>query len=457
MSALPRRVHFVGIGGIGMSALAKVLQDDGHRVSGSDQKLSEIAKRLATGGARLVEGHAAANLGDAELVVTTAALPPGNPEVDAARERGIPIVKRAELLGRLMDDRRGIAVAGTHGKTTTSSMIAHILLSAGLDPTFVVGGEIRGLDANARRGGGEWLVAEADEYDRSFLYLRPEIAVITNVEVDHLDIYRDLEDIQATFARFADQTIRVLILCADDPFLRSNQFAPARKARVETYGLTGGDWTARDIRLGGAASTFVATGPAGNAAIRLDVPGRHNIQNALGALAAVVASGVSLEQAASALARFQGAKRRLEPVGAVGGVLVIDDYSHHPTEIRAALSALRASYPGRRIVCLHQPHTFSRTKTLLDEFARAFGDADVVRIADIYAARERDEWGISSVDLVKSADHPDIRSSGSVEESAETIAGELQPGDVLALVGAGDINRAAALVLARLSGVGEVH
>ncbi|MCS6801110.1 MAG: UDP-N-acetylmuramate--L-alanine ligase [Chloroflexota bacterium] len=446
---LPDRIHFVGIGGIGMSALATVLQEDGHRISGSDLSLGPLAKRLAARGAQLYEGHAAANIGDAQLVVVSAAIPADNPELEAARAAGIPIIKRGALLGQLMAGRRGIAVAGTHGKTTTSAMIAHILLEAGEDPTFLVGGVIRGLDTNARRGAGPWLVAEADEYDRSFLHLAPEIAVITNVEADHLDLYRDLAEIRAAFRQFARQVRSRLILCWDDPWLRGWHWEETGCA-VDTYGLAGGTWRAEAITLEGSSSQFRLAGDHA-LTVRLAVPGRHNVQNALGALAATSAAGVAVETAAAALERFRGAKRRLEPVGEANGVLVIDDYSHHPTEIRVALAALRVAYPRRRIVCLHQPHTFSRTKLLLPEFATAFGEADLVRIADIYPARERDVWGIRAADLAAAIQHPDVRATGSVEESAAAVAAELRPGDVLALIGAGDISRAAGLVLERLT------
>ena len=445
---LPERIHFVGIGGSGMSALAKVLQEDGHQVSGSDIKLTPLVRRLVADGARLYEGHAAAHLGDAQLVVVTAALAEGNPEVAAAIEAGIPVVKRAELLGRLMANRRGIAVAGTHGKTTTSAMIAQILLETGADPTFLIGGEIRGLDTNARRGMGPWLVAEADEYDRSFLHLTPEVAVITNVEADHLDLYRDLTDVRAAFCQFARRVRSRLILCHDDPWLR--EWRPTDGgSSVEHYGLSGGAWRAEDVALDGEASRFRIVGVE-EVNVRLAVPGRHNVQNAVGAVAAAYAAGVPVEAAGAALERFRGAKRRLEPVAELNGILVIDDYSHHPTEIRVALAALRAAYPGRRIVCLHQPHTYSRTKLLLNDFATAFGDADIVRIADIYPAREQDVWGIHASDLAAAIQHPDVRATGSVAESAAAVATELQPGDVLALIGAGDIAEAAPLVLERL-------
>jgi UDP-N-acetylmuramate--alanine ligase len=328
-------------------------------------------------------------------------------------------------------------------------MIAHILLETGADPTFLVGGEIRGLEANARRGAGEWLVAEADEYDRSFLHLHPEIAVITNVEADHLDIYPSVAEIRSTFLQFARQVGRQLVLCYDDPWLRE-WGADDVAAGIERYGLAGGEWCAEDVRLEGEGSAFRLVHTE-STTVRLRVPGRHNVQNAVGALAAASAAGVPLAAAGEALATFRGAKRRLEPVGEANGVLVIDDYSHHPTEIRVALAALRAAYPGRRVVCLHQPHTYSRTKLLLHDFATAFDDADVVRIADIYPAREQDRWGVSSADLVAALRHPNVRATGSVEESAAAVAAEVRPGDVLALIGAGDINRAAGPILRRLA------
>jgi UDP-N-acetylmuramate--alanine ligase len=450
VSELPRRVHFVGIGGIGMSALAKVLQEEGYQVSGSDLKLTPLVRRLAARGAVLYEGHAPEHVQGAELVVTTAALPPGHPEVEAARTAGIPVISRAALLGRLMAHRRGIAVAGTHGKTTTSAMIVHLLVASGHDPTFLVGGEIRTLETNARRGSDEWLVAEADEYDRSFLHLWPEIAVLTNVEADHLDIYADLTAVQQAFCQFARQVTGTLVLCADDPFLAGGGLGDLTRP-VVSYGLTAGEWQARDIRLEGAGSRSLVY-RAGHllGELRLALPGRHNIQNALGALAAVSLIGVGGEATLAALAHFRGTRRRQEVVGEAGGVLVIDDYGHHPTEIRATLSALRAAYSDRRLVCLFQPHTYSRTKLLLAEFATCFAAAEVVRVAEIYPARERDEWGITAADLVRALDHPDARSVGEVEEAAVAVAAELRPGDLLVIMGAGDITRAGPLVLARL-------
>jgi UDP-N-acetylmuramate--alanine ligase len=273
--------------------------------------------------------------------------------------------------------------------------------------------------------------------------------VITNVEADHLDLYRDLAEIQATFRQFARQVTRQLIVCSDDPWLRTWKSEEVGVA-IDHYGLVAGEWRAEDVVLDGSSSRFRLVHEE-SLVVHLNVPGRHNVQNAVGALAAAAASGVLLEAAVDAIAQFRGAKRRLEPVGEAGGVLVIDDYSHHPTEIRAALAALRAAYPGRRIVCLHQPHTYSRTKLLLDEFAAAFGDADIVRITDIYPAREQDVWGISAADLAAAIEHPNVRATGSVEESATSVLQELHPGDVLVLVGAGDVGQAAELVLRRLA------
>lgn len=455
MNSLPSRIHFVGIGGIGMSALARVLIEDGHIVSGSDLQTTGLVRRLAASGARIAQGHHASNIGDAELVVATSAARSDNVELQAAAEAGIPIIKRAELLGRLMTEKRGIAVAGTHGKTTTSSMVSLILLGCGLDPTILVGGEIRGLESNARRGGGDWLVAEADEYDSSFLKLEPEIAVITNVEADHLDHYGSLEGIEAAFRQFAGKVTGSLVLCLDDPFLRGMAAEHPFADRTVGYSIdAASDWIATAVHFNGrGGSDFTVmhnSRPAGE--ISLAVPGRHNVLNALGATVAAVRAGIPFEAAANAIATFGGVHRRLEVKGEVDGITVIDDYGHHPTEVRVTLATLRGQYRDRRIVCLFQPHTYSRTKLLLDEFAGSFEDADAVRIADIYASRERDEWGVSSEDLIRAMRHKDVAAAGSVEAAADQVTSELKSGDVLLTLGAGDIYRAGERILANLAG-----
>jgi UDP-N-acetylmuramate--alanine ligase len=397
------RIHFVGVGGIGMSGIAELLANLGYRVSGSDMKASELTDRLAAMGVDIHIGHRAENVGDVDVVVFTSAARSDNPELVEARARRIPVIARAELLGELMRLRFGIAIAGAHGKTTTTSMIALVLERAGLDPTAVIGGRLSAFGSNARLGRGSYMVAEADESDRSFLKLYPSIAVLTNIDREHMEAYGTFADLQTAFVDFANRVpfYGCVVLCADDMELMTLRARLTR--RVVTYGLTRDDVDVRamDVRLEGFGSTCTVTArkiPTGGAdalgELRLQVPGRHSVQNALAAVAIALELDVPFARIASALAEFQGAERRFQHYGEVNGVRLVDDYGHHPTEIAAVLAAARAAKPARVIVGF-QPHRYTRTRDLMREFALALAGADEVVLTDIYAASEDPLPGIT--------------------------------------------------------------
>jgi UDP-N-acetylmuramate--alanine ligase len=447
------RVHLVGIGGIGLSAIAKVLLEEGHRVSGSDLKLSSITDALADMGATIYQGHRAENVGDADLVILSSAIPADNPEAAAARARGVPVVKRDWMLGHMMEGRFGIAVAGSHGKTTITAMIALSLAEAGLDPTFIVGGVLENLGTNAKAGRGEHFVVEADEYDHTFLGLRPRIAVVTNIEMDHPDCYPELGDLVKAFRQFVDLVPDqgCVIGCGDEERVR-RVLAGEQGPDVVTYGLGEGvDWRAVDIRSNELeGSDFVALNegqPVGEFTLR--IPGLHNVQNALAVLTVAHRLGLELAGVREALRDFRGVQRRFELKGEVDGIVVIDDYAHHPTQIQTTLRAARERYPERTIWAVFQPHTYSRTKALLDEFAASFADADHVIVTDIYAAREFDDLGVSAADIVARMKHPDARHIPGLDEAADRLSDYLKSGHVLITLGAGDGYRVGEDVLAR--------
>jgi UDP-N-acetylmuramate--alanine ligase len=448
-----QRIHIIGIGGAGMSPLARILLQQGRQVSGSDLRLSAVTAALAAQGATIMEGHHPEHVHGADLVVTTSAARPDNPEIREAHRLGIPVIKGAVLLGAFMDGRRGIAVAGTHGKTTTTAMIAVILTRAGYEPTFVVGGEVQDLGTSGQLGRGDWMVAEADEYDERFLHLHPEIAVITNVEADHLDYYGTVDALQAAFARFANG-VRPggwLVTCLDDPVAGKMSL---HRHGVLTYGLNpAADWRVSHLRLNdrGGYDGCVWDRERDVADLSLGIPGRHNIQNALAAIAVTSLIGVPPVEAAAILHDFQGVRRRFERRGEVGGITIIDDYGHHPTEIRATLRAARERYPTRRILAVHQPHTYSRTKNLLHEFSACFTDADLIIITDIYPARETDSLGVHATDLVAIMQHDHVRYVPTLTEAAHALVEEARPGDVIITIGAGDVWRVGDEVQALLS------
>ena len=448
MEVRGRRIHFIGIGGAGLSAIARVLMGQGAEVSGSDLVLSSVAKALARDGARVFAGHQAENVAGADLVVVSSAVPTTNVEVQAAAATGIPVLKRPEFLGQMMNGQLGVAVAGTHGKTTTTAMIASILLEAGRDPTFIVGGVIAGLETNARAGQGSLFVIEADEYDRTFLSLTPRVAVVTNVEHDHPDCYPTFADFRAAFEEFAALVPRdgMLAVCWDDPIVRElGERRRAAGAAVRFFGLgEGAEWRAEEVRPNFAGGVdFLAVCRGGEAEqvlglVRLRLPGAHNASNAMAALGVADFLDVPFQVARSALTEFRGVGRRFEVMGEADGVVVVDDYAHHPTEIRATLLAARQRFPEQSLWAVWQPHTYSRTKTLLKDFVQAFGVADHVIVLPIYAARERNTLGIRSTDVVAAMRHPDVRPAGSLDEAMVWLGTEVRPGDVVLTLGAGD-------------------
>jgi UDP-N-acetylmuramate--alanine ligase len=439
-----RRIHFVGIGGSGMSGIAEVLINQGYTVSGSDQKRSATTDRLAGLGSRLAVGHAAENLADAQVVVISTAVRSDNAEVVEARRRGIPVIPRAEMLAELMRMTYGVAVAGSHGKTTTTSMVALVLDKGGLDPTVVVGGRLGVLGSGARLGRGEFMVAEADESDRSFLKLSPTLAVVTNIDREHLDTYKDLADVQEAFLGFVNKVpfYGAAVLCLDDGPVQD--ILPRIERRVVSYGVSRqADVSARDVQLLPAGSRYTAAaGDTVLGPVELAVPGMHNVLNSLAAVAVGLDLEVGFADIQAALASFTGVDRRFQLRGEAGGVLVVDDYGHHPTEIRATLETLRGRAGSRRTVVLFQPHRYTRTQHLWDEFCRAFHLADLLLLADIYPAGEDPVAGISAESLaaaITSKGHRGVVYAGDLKTAGERLATEVRDGDVVLTLGAGSV------------------
>ncbi len=439
-------LHFMGIGGVGMCGLAEVLQSQGLQVSGCDLTDSERTRYLQGLGISVGRGHDPAHLDGVDALVMTSAVAPDDAELLVARERGLVVARRAEMLGELMRMRRGVAVAGTHGKTTTTALIGHILTAAGEDPTVIVGGRAHALGSHARIGSGRLLVCEADEYDRSFLELAPEIAVITNLEPEHLDCYGDRATLEAAFASFANRTsvFGAVVACADDPGARRLRGAVRR--RVVSYG-TSAD---ADVRFQVTASDPGGTGfrvRRGNddlGAVRLKLPGAHNALNAVAAITVGLELGIGFAALADACSTFSGVARRFEVRGERRGVTVVDDYAHHPSEIAAVLEAARQAMPGRRVVAVFQPHLFSRTREFARGFAQALLGAEVAVVLPIYPARERPIDGVSAqlvVDEAERLGHPMVLAGSPPEEGLDELDGLLQSGDVLLTLGAGDVDR----------------
>jgi len=451
-----KHFHLVGIGGAGLSAIARVLLESGQLVSGSDEQETEFTARLRASGVRIFIGHAAQNIAGAELVLVSSAVASANPEVVAAVQAGLPVVKRQDFVGGMMAERVGLAIAGTHGKTTTAALTAYLLSRAGQQPSFIVGGLISDLDTNARHGTGLPFVVEADEYDRMFLGLRPTVAVVTNVEHDHPDCYPTFAEMQAAFGEFAALVPAqgVLIVCNDDAGARAlAQSARKRGTRVVTYGLqTGADWRAELLQPNSAGGCDFLVSHAGRelGLARTRLAGDHNVCNALAALAAVDYCGVPFATALPALRAFRGVGRRFEVKGEVHGITVVDDYAHHPTEIRATLASARQRFPGRPLWAMFQPHTYSRTRALMANFASSFGDADHVVVSDIYSAREASDAALSSADLIGAMQHADAQYVGGLEAAAHSLAQRMRPGDVLLTLGAGTSHKVGELVLAEL-------
>jgi UDP-N-acetylmuramate--alanine ligase len=447
------RIHFIGIGGSGMSGIAEVMLTMGYQVSGSDLKSTEVTDRIVELGGRVFVGHSESNVEGAQVVVYSTAVRPENPELVRARAMGVPVIGRADMLAELMRMKYGIAVAGAHGKTTTTSLIATVLARGGLDPTIVVGGRVRALGTSARLGNGQFLVAEADESDGSFLRLAPAVTVITNIDREHLDHYRDLDEIRQAFVYFANRVpfYGVSVLCADDPGVRGILSAVVKRTLL--YG-TAADAAVRaeDIRLDGHGSRFRVLHdgrPLGD--VELKIPGRHNVLNALAAVAVGVELEIGFEHIAGALAEFRGVARRFEIRGEVDGIQVVDDYGHHPTEIAATLAAARG-LGGRRLV-VFQPHRFTRTQALAEEFGRCFADADRVWVLDVYAAGERPIPGVSGRTVVEKALQHGMAEIGYAADPATAVgevAAAARPGDVVITLGAGDVWRLGDEILAGL-------
>jgi UDP-N-acetylmuramate--alanine ligase len=447
---MTRHVHLIGIGGAGLSAIARYLHERGEIVTGSDLTVTRYSQALEQDGVVITYGHRAENITDADVVVVSSAVPPDNVEVEAAYRASISVLHRAAFLGQLTTDSQTLAVAGTHGKTTTTGLITWLLDKAGVSPSFIVGGMLRNFNTNARAGKGPYFVVEADEYDRTFLGLHPSIAVVTNVEHDHPDCYPTPEDFHSAFETFSRQVEDVLVVCMDD--LGASSLSPAGVPRI-TYGLSADAyWRAEDIKpnsLGGSDFTLLRGGED-LGLVRTQLPGKHNILNVLAALAVVDHLGVDIDEARQALADFLGVERRFEIIGEVGGVTIIDDYAHHPTEIKATLSAARQRFPDAAIWAVFQPHTYSRTRTLLEDFAISFSDADHVILTDIFAAREPPDPFLNGRAVMDRITHDDVRFFEELSQAADNLLKHVEPGSVVITLSAGDGNQVGRLLLQRL-------
>ncbi|QDH20096.1 UDP-N-acetylmuramate--L-alanine ligase [Saccharibacillus brassicae] len=437
-------IHFIGIGGYGMSAIARVLLEMGYKITGSDVAEQNLTRKLVEGGAVIHYGHEAKHVQGADTVVYSTALPEDNVERVEAQRLGIPTLHRSQMLARLLNERKGIAVAGAHGKTTTSSMTALAMEECGTDPTYIIGGEIVGFGTNAKAGKSEYVVAEADESDGTFLQYHPYISIVTNIEADHLENYEgSFEKIKEAYVQFLNQTRSegCAIVCADDENLR--EMMPKLTCKLVTYGMgEEADYRISDIELGDRRSSFtVSTEGRELGRVNLFVPGKYNVYNATAALIACIKSGIPFEQAAEGLSKFNGAKRRFQVLVDTAGVLVVDDYAHHPTEIEATLRAAKST--GKRIVAVFQPQRYTRTFFLLDAFSRAFGDADEAIIVDIYSPPgEQPIEGVNSAaltDLIRQNSNADARYLATKEEVLEDLTGRIQDGDLVITMGAGDI------------------
>jgi UDP-N-acetylmuramate--alanine ligase len=465
MFAKIQRIHFVGIGGVGMSGIAEVLLNLGYQISGSDLKISPVTERLAALGATTSEGHTAANIAGADVVVTSSAISGSNPEVAEARRQHVPVIQRAEMLAELMRLKYGIAIAGMHGKTTTTSMVAAVLAAGGLDPTVVVGGRVDAMGSNARLGKSQYLVAEADESDRSFLKLSPILSVVTNIDREHMDCYRDMRDVRRTFLEFMERVpfYGLIVGCNDDPILR--RLLPRVHRRVTTYGTTdGSDFL---IRMKSPAAA-PQNGPFGRFSVNykekdlgeftLHVPGTHNVLNATAAIAVGTALDIPTDHIRSALDGFRGVDRRFQLKGKVAGVSVIDDYGHHPTEIKATLAAARQC-GFRRVHVIFQPHRFTRTRDLMDDFSIAFSDADTLCVLDIYPASEKPIEGVTAEALasrIVETGKKAVVYSSSFQNAVATVAAVAEPGDMVLTLGAGSVSQLGPMILQKLESANQV-
>lgn len=460
-----KKVHFIGIGGTGLSAIARVLLERGYTVTGSDRVLSPLALELVELGVSVFEGHAPQNVSGADLVIRSSAVPDDNPEVVAARAARIPVLKRAEFLSTLIQDQDCIAVAGTHGKTTTTAMIAWVLTRLGQDPSYIVGGVVKNFDRNAHAGRGRYFVIEADEYDNMFLGLEPAREIITTVEHDHPDFFPTLAAYQQAFISFVTRLRPggILFVCLDDPGAAALSAACPDGCHVFTYGQApSADYIVRETAANALGGTdfhmYLRSGTHSTPLVKasLQVPGLHNVLNACAVLAFVHQSGLSLETAAAALQAFAGAGRRFDLRGEAWGVAIIDDYAHHPTEIRTTLAAARQRYPQRRIWAVWQPHTYSRTLALQDAFAAAFKDADRVTVTEIFAAREQTA-SLSSARVVERMSHPAAGYVPTLDAAVDQLLSGLQPGDVLLVLSAGDADQISARVYNQLKQREAIH
>ncbi len=447
-----QHVHFVGIGGYGMSAIARVLIDLGYKVTGSDVAMNELAKKLEARGAVVYVGHAASHIEGAELVVYSTSIQKDNPEITAAASQGIPVLHRSQMLARILNERKGVAVAGAHGKTTTTSMIAHVLEECGVDPTYIIGGELMNAGTNAKAGKSEFVIAEADESDGSFLEYRPAYEIVTNIEADHLEHFDgDFANLKRAYVQFLShlKPDGQAILCIDDGHVR--EIMPAVGHAIITYGIdpvhsAAADYRATDIVCGDRKTTCrVWHGQELLGELHLNVPGKHNVANALAALIVCLEANVPFADAVAALATFRGAKRRFQIIGEVRDILVVDDYAHHPTEIAATLRGARSS--GRRVIAIFQPQRYTRTFFLMEEFSKAFGEADEVIITDIYSPPgEKKIEGVSSqvlVEKIRTNSHPRAQYIPTMEEVQAHLINQIQAGDLVLTMGAGDIYKSA--------------
>ncbi|THB77045.1 MAG: UDP-N-acetylmuramate--L-alanine ligase [Desulfobacteraceae bacterium] len=437
-------IHFVGIGGIGMSGIAELLLTLGYTVSGSDLKLSKITKRLEKLGATIFQGHSSEQIQGASVIVTSTAIPKENPEVTAAREQSIQIISRAEMLAELMRIKYAIAVSGAHGKTSTTAMVAHILNRAGLDPTVVIGGLLKNLDTNALHGKGDFIVAEADESDGSFLKYAPSIAVVTNIDLEHLDYYSDIDDIKDKFITFINSVpfYGLSILCLDNEHIQD--ILPKVQCRYTTYGLSAqADLRASNIEFKGNVSAFTVRSKGERLGdIQLSMSGKHNILNALAGIATALELNIEFKVIKEALEKIDGVRRRLEVKGEKKGILVMDDYGHHPTEITATLAAIRESFKDRRLIVMFQPHRYSRTQALFDDFTRSFYQSDTLVVLPIYAASENPIDGVTSEHLcsgIQAHGHKDVTYAPSFNDALSLLSKRLEKNDLVLTLGAGDI------------------
>lgn len=447
-----RQIHFVGIGGIGMSGIAEVLLNLGYRVTGSDMKEGASVRRLRKLGAEVFIGHAPENLGESDVLVKSTAVHMDNPEVRAALDTHVPVIRRAEMLAELMRMKHGLAVAGTHGKTTTTSMLATVAAEAGLDPTVVIGGRLNAIGTNARLGQGEWLVAEADESDGSFLHLDPTVAVVTNIDPEHLEHYGSMDTLVDTFVTFANKVpfYGFAVVCLDHPVIQD--LLPKLRRRVVTYGLNRqADYRAEDLAFSGLTTTFsVYRGSERLGEVALDMPGTHNVQNALATIAAAMEMDVPFDVVARGVQSFAGVERRFSVRGEVGETIVVDDYGHHPVEIAATLEGAEAGFPDRKVVAVFQPHRFTRVRDLHADFCRCFNRADHVVVCPVYAAGEAPIEGIdhnSLLDGIRRHGHRSAVAVDSLEEAVAHLRETLDEKAIVVTLGAGNVNQVCAELL----------